>query len=209
MTRSVFLTKYRLSAGKPLVAILPGSRRKELRYILPTLCQAVDRILAARPGTQFVLPVASGLSVEFVEGFLGGRPIRLVSGDTYDAIRYSRAAIVASGTATLEAALLGTPEVIVYRIGRATWFLGKFLLKVRMFGLVNIILGEEVVPELYQEKMTPESVAAVTLKLMDDVWMQARIRGNYEKLRRGLGRGNVADRVVGTVSGLLNSRQHR
>ena len=205
MARGAFLAKYRLDNNKPLVALLPGSRRKELRYILPTVCLAVDRILAEKPDTQFVLPVATGLSEDFVRGFLGSRPIRLVKGDTYDAIRYSRAAIVASGTATLETALLGTPEVIVYRIGRATWLLGKFLLKVRMFGLVNIILGEEVVPELYQDRMTEANVAEITLKLMEDVWIQSEIRGNYEKLRRKLGSGDVAGKVADAVAGVVNS----
>ncbi len=205
MAKGVFMTKYGLDARKPLVALLPGSRRKELRYILPTVCRAVDRILEKKPDTQFVLPVAAGLSPDFVKGFLGRRPIRLVTGDTYDAIRYSRAAIVASGTATLETALLGTPEVIVYRIGRPTWLLGKLLLRVRMFGLVNIILGREVVPELYQNRMTPANVADITLKLMDDVWTQSEIRGNYEKLRRQLGRGNVAERVADAVYDVVNS----
>ena len=209
MPKGVFLTKYQLDGEKPIVAILPGSRRKELRFILPTLCQAVDLILKEKPKTQFVLPVAAGLDVDFVGRFVGARPIRLITGDTYDAIRYSRAAIVASGTATLETALLGTPEVIVYRIGRATWLLGKFLLKVRMFGLVNIILGEEVVPELYQDQMTPENVSRVTLKLMDDVWTQSQIRGNYEKLRRQLGRGNVAEKVAEAVSEVVSSSRQR
>ena len=203
MSKSVFLTKYRLSATAPMVAILPGSRRKELRYVLPTICLAVDRILERKPETQFVLPVASGLSTDYVKSYLGGRPICLVTQDTYDAIHYSGAAIVASGTATLETALLGTPEVIVYRIGRATWFLGRFLLKIRMFGLVNIILGEEAVPELYQDRMTPDSVAGAALKLMDDVWMQSRIRGNYENLRRKLGQGNVAERVAASIASTL------
>ena len=205
MTRGAFLAKHRLKNNGHLVALLPGSRRKELRYMLPTLCLAADLILAEKPDTQFVLPVASGLSTEFVQGFLGARPIKLVGNDTYDAIRYSRAAIVASGTATLETALLGTPEVIVYRIGRATWLLGKVLLKVRMFGLVNIILGAEVVPELYQDRMTPENVAKVTLKLMDDVWTQSEIRGNYEKLRRNLGTGNVAEKVADAVAAVVSS----
>ena len=205
MTRGAFLAKYRLENNRPLVALLPGSRRKELHYILPTVCLAVDLILTEKPDTQFVLPVASGLSADFVQGFLGARPIRLVGDDTYDAIRYSRAAIVASGTATLETALLGTPEVIVYRIGRATWLLGKLLLKVRMFGLVNIILGEVVVPELYQARMTPANVAKVTLELMDDVWAQSLIRGNYEKLRRQLGTGNVAEKVADALAVVVNS----
>lgn len=206
MTKNVFLTKYKLSAKKPTIAILPGSRRKELRYILPTLCLAIDQILQKEPETQFVLPVATGVTVEFVKSFIGDRPIRIVTGNTYDAIRYSRVAIVASGTATLETALLGTPEVIVYRIGKATWFLGKFLLRIQMFGLVNIILDKEVVPELYQDRMTPDRVAGMTLKLMEDVWIQSQIRGNYEKLRLKLGSGNVADKVAETVASFVSRR---
>ena len=200
LTRTVFLKKYDLDPSRPVVALLPGSRRKEVRYILPTLCLAVDRILDARPDTQFVLPVAPGLPPDFVGRFIGSRPIRIVVGDTYDAIRYARAAIVASGTATLETALLGTPEVIVYRIGRATWWLGKLMLRIRMFGLVNIVVGEEIVPELFQDKMTPENVARETLRLMDDVWAQSRIRSQYERVRRRLGGGDVAAKVADTVA---------
>src|SRR5437016_12522052 len=153
--------------------------------------------------------MAPGLERRFIESIIQPRPITVVSNETYNAIRYSRAAIVASGTATLETALLGTPEVIVYRISRATWFLGKFLLKVRMFGLVNIILGDDVVPELFQDKMTPEAVSRMALRLMDDVWLQSRIRGNYEKLRRQLGSVNAAERVAEAVSKCVNSGQQQ
>ena len=123
---------------------------------------------------------------------------------TYNAVRHARAAIVASGTATLETALLGTPEVIVYRISGATWFLGKFLLKVRLFGIVNIILGEEVAPELFQEKFTPQLVTEAAMRLMDDVWVQSRIRGKYELLRKQLGGGQVAERVAEAVACAVN-----
>jgi lipid-A-disaccharide synthase len=160
--------------------MLPGSRKKEVQYILPTLCEAAQQINAAKPDVQFVLPMASGLSRGLIDPVIKGRPVTVVEGETYNAIRYARAAMVASGTATLETALLGTPEVIVYRISGATWFLGKFLLKVRLFGIVNIILGEEVVPELFQEKFTADSVAKVTLRLMDD----ERVVHHGQRLRR-------------------------
>src|SRR5437899_3423628 len=195
-----FCAKYQLDPKRPIVAVLPGSRTKEVRFILPTLCRATEVIAAEKPDAQFVLPLAPGLDRHLIEKIIQARPITVVINDTYNAIRYSRAAVVASGTATLETALLGTPEVIVYRISRATWFLGKFLLKVRLFGIVNIILGEEVVPELFQDKMTPEEVSKITLALMDDVWLQSRIRGNYEKLRRQLGTGNAAERVAEAVA---------
>ena len=208
-TKEEFCAGYRLDPRKAIVALLPGSRRKEVRFILPTLCDAAALISARKPETQFVLPIASGLDRRLLEDIIQQRPITIVTNDTYNAIRYARAAIVASGTATLETALLGTPEVIVYRISQATWLLGKLLLKVRLFGIVNIILGEEVVPELFQERMTPEEVSKTALRLMDDVWIQSRIRGNYEKLRRQLGAGNVAERVAEAVGQLMISSEPR
>jgi lipid-A-disaccharide synthase len=203
-TKEEFCKKHGLDPRRPIVAMLPGSRKKEVHYILPTLCEAAGRIAAEKPDVQFVLPMASGLERGLIDRMIRSRPITIVSGETYNAVRYARAAMVASGTATLETALLGTPEVIVYRISGATWFLGKFLLKVRLFGIVNIILGEEVVPELFQDKFTPEAVSKMTVRLMDDVWIQSRIRGNYESLRRRLGGGNVASRVADAVGRLID-----
>src|SRR5438093_739456 len=203
-SKEEFCADYQLDPRKAIVALLPGSRRKEVRFILPTLCQAAALIAEQKPEAQFVLPIAAGLDRRLLEEIIQSQPITLVTNDTYNAIRCSRAAIVASGTATLETALLGTPEVIVYKISQATWLLGTLLLKVRLFGIVNIILGEEVVPELFQEKMTPEAVSKTALRLMDDVWVQSRIRGNYERLRRQLGAGNVAERVAEAVAKVVS-----
>jgi lipid-A-disaccharide synthase len=209
-TKEEFCYAHGLVPDRPILTLLPGSRRKEIRHILPTLCTVVERIRAAKPDTQFVLPAAPNLDRGLIEGIVGSHPIRLVYSETYNALRYARAAIVASGTATLEAALLGTPEVIVYRISPLeAWFLDKFFLKVRLFGIVNIILGHEVVPELFQDKFTPELVSAAALKLMDDVWLQSRIRANYETLRRQLGGGKVAERVANAVAEAVNLEQSR
>lgn len=205
-TKEVFCRIHGLDPRKSIVALLPGSRRKEVRFILPTLVEAADLIGGEKPDTQFVLPVAPGLAIDFVRSFIGERPI-VTTSQIYNAVKYARVAIVASGTATLETALLGTPEVIVYRISKASWFLGKFLLKVRLFGLVNIIMGEEVVPELFQDRMTPENVSRVAIQLMDDVWAQSRIRGNYELLKRKLGSGKVAEKVADTVCQVVNSER--
>jgi lipid-A-disaccharide synthase len=205
-SKEEFCRAHGLDLRKPLVAILPGSRKKEIRHILPTLCEVVERILSVKPATQFVLPAAPNLDRNLIDGIVGNHPIKIVQSDTYNTLRYARAAIVASGTATLEAALLGTPEVIVYRIsGIEAWFLGRFFLKIRLFGIVNIILGEEVVPELFQHRFTPELVSAAAIKLMDDVWLQSKIRGNYETLRRRLGGGNVAERVAAAVEKSINA----
>jgi lipid-A-disaccharide synthase len=202
-SKEEFCSEYHLDPRKPIVALLPGSRPKEVRFVLPVLTDAAALIKEKKPDTQFVLPMASGLDRKVLEGIIQSRPIQIVVNDTYNAIRYARAAVVTSGTATLETALLGTPEVIVYRISKGSWWVGKMLLRVRFYGIVNIILGEEVVPELFQDQMTSEQVSLTTLRLMDDVWIQSRIRGNYEKLRRQLGSGNVADRVVEAVAKLI------
>jgi lipid-A-disaccharide synthase len=200
-SKEEFFFSHGLDLKKPLIAILPGSRKKEIRHILPTLCQTVERIRVQKPDAQFVLPAAPNLDRSLVEGIVGNHPIKIVNNDTYNAVRYARAAIVASGTATLETALLGTPEVIVYRLSSVeAWFLKKFFLKVRLFGIVNIILGEEVAPELFQDRFTPELVSQAAIKLMDDVWLQSRIRNKYETLRRQLGGGRVAERVAGAVA---------
>jgi len=207
-TKEEFCQANKLDPKRPIMALLPGSRKKEIRHILPTLCEVVDRIRAAKSDTQFVLPAAPNLDRALIDGIVSNRRIRIIQGDTYNALRYARAAIVASGTATLEAALLGTPEVIVYRISPIeAWFLGKFFLKVRLFGIVNIILGEEVVPELFQDRFTPELVSEAAMRLLDDVWLQSRIRGNYETLRRQLRGGNVAERVANAVAGVINLEQ--
>jgi lipid-A-disaccharide synthase len=202
-SKEEFCATYKLDPRKPIVALLPGSRPKEIRFILPPLCEAAALIKAEKTDTQFVLPIASGLDRRLVEAVIKAAPITIVANDTYNSIRYARAAIVASGTATLETALLGTPEVVVYRISQASWLVGRLLLKVRFYGIVNIILGEEVVPELFQERMTPEHVSKTALRLMDDVWVQSRIRGKYEQLRRQLGSGHVADRVAEAVAKLI------
>ncbi len=203
-SKDEFCADHGIDARKPILAMLPGSRRKEVRFILPTLSLAAKLISEKKPDMQLILPVAAGLDRRFVQQ-LAGTQIKVITNDTYNLLRHSRAAVVASGTATLETALLGTPEVIVYRISKATWTLGKFLLKVRLFGIVNIILGEEVVPELFQDRMTPETVSQTALRLLDDVWLQSQIRGNYEKLRRQLGSGNVSERVADAVAKVIAS----
>lgn len=207
-TKEEFCKTHRLDPKRPIMAILPGSRKKEIRHILPTLCEVTDRIRAAKREVQFVLPAAPNLDRALIDSIVGNHPIKVIQGDTYNALRYARAAIVASGTATLETALLGTPEVIVYRISPIeAWFLGRFFLKVRLFGIVNIILGEEVVPELFQDRFTPELVSAAAMRLLDDVWLQSKIRGNYETLRRQLGGGKVAERVASAVAAAINLEQ--
>lgn len=208
-TRSEFAAAYGIDVSRPLVALLPGSRTKEVNYILPTLCESVSALRKLKPDLQFVLPVASNLPRGFIESRTADLPIRVVYGETTNALKFAKVAIVASGTATLEAALLGTPEVAVYRISEMTWFLGRFLLTIQRLCIVNIILDEDVVPELYQSRMTVDNVVRETVRLLDDVGVQSEMRGKFELLRRRLGSGRVPERVAEVVESELSSEQLR
>jgi lipid-A-disaccharide synthase len=155
--REGYASTYGLDIAKPWITIMPGSRMKEVRMNLPTILDSVSKLGS---GYEFLLPVAPTLERSFLESLIGGRPsIRLVP-DALPALAHSRAGIIASGTATVEAALMGTPFVMVYRVSPLTYFLGRSRVKVSHFAMVNLIAGREIVPELVQHDFTAEKVVA-------------------------------------------------
>jgi lipid-A-disaccharide synthase len=186
---------------KPWIAILPGSRRKEFRLNLPVILDAV-RLLGNE--FEFVLPVASTLDMEWAHGQVSSaspvasgniRPLVALSRDARASLFHSRAGIVASGTATVEAALMGTPFVMVYRVSAITYALGKPRVKVPYFAMVNLIAGQEVVPELVQHKFTAKNVVAEMNKIIADgeartrmierlAQVKARLRGKSGEAHR-------------------------
>jgi len=159
-TREETLAYYHLDPARPLLALLPGSRKKELRYLLRPALGAAE--LLVRDGWQVVIALAHTLTKEEVAAALGERmpapPI--VENDTYNLIHAADAVLVASGTATLETALLGRPMVIMYRVAPLTFALARLLVHVDYIGMPNIILGRSVFPELIQGDVTPEKLAA-------------------------------------------------
>jgi lipid-A-disaccharide synthase len=152
---AAYAAQHSLDAAKPWITVMPGSRMKEVRMNLPVILES-----AARLGTayEFLLPVAPTLDHGFLRGLIGeNSSIRLVP-EALPALAQSRAGIVASGTATVEAAMMGTPFVMVYRVSPLTYRLGRSRVKVPYFAMVNLIAGEEVVPELVQQDFTVEKV---------------------------------------------------
>jgi len=145
-----FLERTGLDPGRPVVAILPGSRAKEVRHNLTPLAGAIEMLARQRPRLQFLLAAAPSLDPETLQRPLAGLPVRLVTGQTQDVLSAATVALVASGTATVEAALLGTPMVVVYRVAPLTYALGRPFVSVPRFAMVNLIAGREVVPELMQ-----------------------------------------------------------
>ena len=174
-TREEFAEKYELDPAKDWIALLPGSRRKEVLMNLGTILDASNWL--SKPNYQFIMPVASSLDPRWVQKRLITRhashsglydvQVGLVH-DTRLALLHSRAAVVASGTATLETALIGTPFVMVYRVSPLSWTLGRPLVKVDRFAMPNLIAGHDVVPELVQEKFTAEAVVTELQKILPD-----------------------------------------
>ncbi len=189
-------------AGAPIIALLPGSRRKEVAMNLPTMLRAAALL---GPDHNFILPVANTLDHRWVRSQVehhgSSGPIEIVD-DARRALEMSRAAVVASGTATVEAALAGTPFVMVYRVSRLTWRLGRRLVKVPYFAMVNLIAGREVVPELVQSDFTPENVVARLQKIIPDGPTRERMLAGLAEVREKLEAGSdrpAAERAAEAV----------
>jgi lipid-A-disaccharide synthase len=162
--RTDYAAHHHLDPAKYWITLMPGSRVKEVRMNLPTILEAAAQL---GPEYEFLLPVAPTLDRAFLQSFIGQQPITLVS-ESLPALWHSRAGIIASGTATVEAAMMRTPFVMVYRVSPLTYLLGKPRVKVPRFAMVNLIAGEQVVPELVQQDFTAEKVVVQIKEIIPD-----------------------------------------
>ena len=165
INRATYAAAHHLDAAKPWITLMPGSRMKEVRMNLPTILDSATKLGSEY---EFLLPVAPTLDRSFLESLIGRRESIHLLSDALPALAQSRAGIIASGTATVEAALMGTPFVMVYRVSTLTYLLGRSRVKVPHFAMVNLIAGKEVVPELVQHDFTTEKVVAHLRKLLSD-----------------------------------------
>jgi lipid-A-disaccharide synthase len=206
ISREAYAARYGLDLTKPWIALLPGSRVKEVRLNLPVILESATRLGA---GYEFLLPVAPTLDRDLLCNAIGCAPIHLVD-ETLPALHLARAGIVASGTATVEAAMMGTPFVMVYRVSPLTYKLGKPRVKVPFFAMVNLIAARQVVPELVQDDFTAEKVLANLKPLLDDgparedmvtglAEVKAKLQGS------AAGGEQPADRAAREISGILNN----
>ena len=156
-----------LKDGERAALLLPGSRRQEISFLLPDMLKAVRLLKEKRPETRFFLPVAPGLERREIERHIekSGASVELTEEHVYDLMGVADFAIATSGTVVMEAALMDLPAVVCYRMGRLNYAIGRMLVKIDHFSLPNIILGEEAEPELLQDEVTPERIAAEAAKL--------------------------------------------
>jgi lipid-A-disaccharide synthase len=167
LTREEFFRKHKLPTDRPLVAVLPGSRRSEALRHLPELKRAANLLSEGRK-LSFILPASPTCGYSFFLMPLAGSPIRSIEGDAWDAMAHCDVALAASGTVTVEAALLGAPMVTYYKVTELTAKILRVLVKLPFFSMVNLIAERKVVPELMQEAMTGENIAAETARLLDN-----------------------------------------
>jgi lipid-A-disaccharide synthase len=199
-TRDVLIQRLDLDPARPIVALLPGSRQNELQRLVPVLAAAVPRIASSVVGTQFVVARAPHMPDSFFAPFQGvGAQVRVVEGQTDDVLAASDAVVTASGTATVQAALHGKPMVVVYRLSPMTYKLGKPLVRVPMYSMVNLVAGERVVEELIQEACTPEAVSRAAVALLTDAERVAEMKEQLAIVRERLGSSGASGRVADAV----------
>ena len=190
-----------LARDRPVVAILPGSRRNELREILPRLVEAGVLIQQAIPGVQFVVARAPHLRDELFAPLtaLAGSPVVVVEGQTDHVLADADVAIVASGTVTLQAALHECPMVVVYRLSPTTYRLGRPFVRVDTFAMANLVAGRRVVPELIQDDFTPKAVADQAIGLIRDPQRRDEMRADLRAVKAALGPAGASARAARAV----------
>lgn len=194
-----------LKARYPTVALLPGSRQQELRLLLPTMLAALQLVQQRLPAVQGVIPVAPTLAVQEVQQRVrhAAVPVTVVAGQSHTALRAADFALVTSGTATLEAGLIGTPMVVVYKLHPITAWLARRVVRIPYIGLVNIVAGRPVVPELLQGALCPQTLAALALHCLERPEVAQYVRCTLATLRSALGQGDGARRAAACVGRFL------
>jgi lipid-A-disaccharide synthase len=208
--RAEFCRRNDLDPSRPIVALLPGSRHKELIRILPPMLDAVSLIAEERADIQFVIVVAPNRNLEEAQGIAAEHlarlkdSLRVIHHETLEALAAADAAAVASGTATLEAALLGTPLVIVYKESALNWHTLGSLITAEHYGLVNLIAGRRLATELIQDQFTAESLAQELVSLLQPD-RNAQMRAELKKVSKNLGEVGASMRAARAVMSLVKN----
>ena len=203
LTKDEFFKKHRLAAGRPLIAILPGSRKGEAVRHLPAVLDAAERLYRER-AVNLVLPASATTGASFFKDLVGSSPVRVIEGESWDAMAHADVALAASGTVTVEAALLGTPMVTYYRVSPPSWVAGKLLVRVPFYSMVNLVAGRRVVPELMQSQLTGQALAAEAGRLLSDSAARAEMCAGLADVRRKLGQSGPLSPAAQAASIVLD-----
>jgi lipid-A-disaccharide synthase len=189
----------------PVVGLLPGSRREEIRNLLPSMVKSVEILKRRYEGIQCLLPLAETIDREFVQYFIHNSSVKIgvLEGDIYKVLSQCNVAVVTSGTATLEAAIMGVPMVIVYRVSPISYWVGKMVAKVPYIGLVNLVAGKKVVPELIQNEVLPDRLSHELTNILEDNEVRENMIRNLISVKESLGKGGASERTARLALGMM------
>jgi lipid-A-disaccharide synthase len=186
-----FLQKQQL-IGKKIIALLPGSRKQEISNLLPEMISVVDRF----PEYQFVVAGAPSFNIDYYSRFLGDKNIPVIFNATYDILNHAYAAVVASGTATLETALFNVPQVVVYKGNALTIAIARIVVKLEFISLVNLIMAKSVVKELIQEDCTSSKISEQLDLIVNDETYRENMLDNYDQLDERMGQPGASAKTA-------------
>jgi lipid-A-disaccharide synthase len=209
LSREAAFKQFGLDPKQKTIGLLPGSRVHEVERLLPPLLASAELLQKEISGLQFVIPLASGLNEKTFLPWMSNSPVpvKLIEGWTYDVMNISELLITASGTATLEGAILGKPMIIVYKVSLLSSWVGRALIRVNHIGLVNLVAGKEIAPELIQGDVTPERIAEEVLRILKDSALRQRITEAMAQVRQNLGEPGAAQRAARIVISMLRAAE--
>jgi len=200
--------RFGLDPAKKTIALLPGSRKTEVKKVLPVMLKSAEIIAEKQKNIQFIIIKSSIVDRNIYEDIVGARcsvPLHIVDHDRYDAIACSDFALVASGTATLETAILGVPMALVYKVSFLTWLLARILIKIPYIGLVNVVAGEKIIPEFIQFGASPKKIAQECTDIMQSPARISKIKIALALVRKKLGPPGASANAASEVLAFLDS----
>ena len=202
LTREELFNKFDLNKSKDILLVLPGSRLHEVERIFPESIKAAEKV-AGEFNLQIVIAGSSNISEDIYNRLSNIKEKKIITGYTYELMRYSKIGIIKSGTSTLESALFTLPMVIVYKTGLITYSIGKKLVKVKNIGMANIIAGEKVVPELIQNEANAESIYTECKKILSDERLYNSIKQKLSSVKSKLGAERASQKAAGLIYSMM------
>ena len=199
--------QFGLDPKRRTIGLLPGSRLHEVKRLLPPLLDSARLLREEIPDLQFIVPLAPGIPMEILSRWVEKMsfPVKVVEGMNYDVMNLSDLLIMASGTATLEGAILGKPMVIIYKVSSSSYWVGRALVRVDSIGLVNLVAGKKVAPELIQKEVHPQRIAEEAFRILKNPILQKQMTEAMGEVRKRLGKPGAADRAAQIALSLLPS----